>query len=61
MDFLDRIRQAHLDEPCPFCKAESGARCRTPSAAFAGKPHADRIHNGNMLFEERVASGYYKE
>ena len=23
------------------------------------KPHSDRIHNGNILFEERRESGYY--
>lgn len=58
-DLIDRIKQAHLDEPCPQCKAESGSGCTTPSGARTAKPHADRIYNGNILYRERLESGYY--
>ena len=51
---LDDIRQAHLDEPCPHCKAASGERCVSPKGVKISKPHADRIHNGNILFQERM-------
>lgn len=57
--YMDEIRQCHLDEPCPKCKAKSGDKCRTPKGKTMYKPHADRIHNGNILFQERYDSGYY--
>ena len=57
---IDHIRQAHLDEPCPKCRAASGAPCSTPSGNRAAKPHADRIHNGNILYRERLLSGDYR-
>lgn len=61
MGLLEDLRQAHLDEPCPNCNAQAGKPCKTPSGRKAGKPHADRIHNGNILFKERLESGYYDE
>ena len=60
MNIHDRLMQAHLDEPCPKCKATSGDRCKTPRGRATSKPHADRIHNGNILYEERLLSGYYR-
>ena len=58
---MDLLKQAHLEEPCPKCAAVSGEKCFAPSGKPLSKPHADRIHNGNILFEERLLSGYYKE
>ena len=61
MGLSDDLRQAHLDEYCIKCKAASGNPCLTPKGKKMAKPHADRIHNGNILFEERRASGYYSQ
>ena len=59
MGLYEDLKQAHLDERCPRCKAEPGAKCQTPKGAKMTKPHADRIHNGGILFEERLKAGYY--
>ena len=59
MDFFERMKQAHLDEPCPKCKQRDGARCVTASGKVLQKPHSDRIHNGTLLYIERLESGYY--
>ena len=59
MGLFENIKQAHLDEPCPTCKAESGDRCRTPAGRTPSKPHANRIFNGNILYQQRLESGYY--
>ena len=55
------MKQAHLDEPCIKCKAAPTERCTTASGRPTDKPHADRIHNGNMLFKERLESDYYNQ
>lgn len=61
MSLFDDVKQAHMDEPCPKCKAKSGEFCVTASGnPIRGKPHADRIHNGNILFQERMESGFYE-
>ena len=59
MGLHEDLRQAHLDERCPKCKVTSGNKCVTPSGKTTQKPHADRIYNGSILFQERLASGYY--
>lgn len=61
MGIIEDLKQAHLDEPCPTCRARPGFRCTTPSGRKAGKPHADRIYNGNILYQERLDSGYYDD
>ena len=58
---IDRLRQAHLDESCPFCEAKPSNKCRTPTGRTMSKPHADRIYNGNLLYYERVDSGHYNK
>ena len=59
MGLFEDLKQAHLDEPCPKCKAVSGDKCVTPNGNKTSKPHADRIYNGNLRFQERQAAGYY--
>ena len=58
---ITRLRQAHLDEPCPKCVAGPKERCVTPGGKFTSKPHAGRIENGNILYLERLQSGYYAQ
>lgn len=56
MGLREDMMQAHLDEPCPMCRAKSGDACITAAGKKTSKPHADRIHNGNILFEEQLAA-----
>ena len=58
---FDDLRQAHLDEKCPTCKAPGGTPCKTPKGNKTAKPHRLRIYNGTILYQERVESGYYNE
>ena len=61
MGLHEDLKQAHLDEPCTKCGAVSGDKCKTPSGNLTRKPHADRIHNGNLLYRERWEAGYYSQ